>query len=388
MSVLVTRMPSSLLIQLLIIIAFTLNYPAIYIAVFALVLARSIYYLYYSGIVQSENILYFFGLFICVYFGLVFNLIEYPTIIIHSLIAVITFTAAILYVKDLLIYKKISKYLLIIFQVIILIVVARIGFNNFPAENPLEELIEGSSSNAIPTITIVLQINYFIAKYFAKKGVPIITSIITLIIAIIGYGRGSIISAFFILVLALICTIKIKNVKQFFFFSLPVLALLVILIYSYYDEISTFIYLNTKLSAGLVDYHRERIFSAYFSQLDVYTLIAGADYPDFVKYDYNSNPHNSFIRAHHFFGIFYVLFILVIPIVTLWKLSKLKDKTIVFFLLVVLFFRCFSEPVLFPTIFDFYFFASFYVVPKLYLNSISSFQVNAQLSNQTQVNGK
>ena len=75
---------------------------------------------------------------------------------------------------------------------------------------PFSGLIEGSSTNGIPSYLIVIQAVYSILYYCINRRLPIVSSFFTLAVALIGIGRGSIYISVLIVIISVL----------FFFFIL------------------------------------------------------------------------------------------------------------------------------------------------------------------------
>ena len=85
--------------------------------------------------------------------------------------------------------------------------------------------------------------------------------------------------------------------------------------------------------------------------------------------EFNNNPHMSYIRAHHIFGLYYIMLIALVPFVLFSRVVRNHDGVglIVFIAILALLLRCASEPLLFPTLFDtFFFWRCMYVAIKIY----------------------
>jgi hypothetical protein len=138
------------------------------------------------------------------------------------------------------------------------------------------------------------------------------------------------------------------------------------LAYSNYDEeIWEFVERNTKLGHGIQDFHRELMIDEYINKIEGWELITGADYQGTrIASDYRGNPHNSYIRAHHIFGLPYLLMILGFPFIVLNRKQHGAVKAFFFIFLLIAHFRAFTEPVLFPTFFDLFYFACCFAISK------------------------
>ena len=305
-----------------------------------------------ESINKNKNIIIIY--LICVSVSL-FNFYRNDLITFHVLLVVIYLFIAVKMSSDKLLYYHSLKYSFIILQVFVILFALNFGFGLFPVKVPFDFLIEGSSANGITSYAIFLQINYSILKYHLERKIAFKTVILTFVIALMGYGRGSILSAFLILFVSVFLNLLTKEKMQLAFYLIIILFLLVFTINNYYDSIFYFIESKTKLTAGLVDKARSQIIVVYMSLMDGLGLLLGVDYENSVIVtEFRGNPHNSFIRAHHIFGLPYLLFVIFYPFKVLFKN---KNKATVFFnisLMLVLCFRAFSEPIIFPTLLDIY----------------------------------
>lgn len=253
------------------------------------------------------------------------------------------------------IHYKVSYWSLITFQVIILLLVLYYGFGEFPQVSPLEKIFEGKSGNGITSYTVVLQIHLYFLHLIKKEKNDIIlyiTLFFTLLISLSTWGRGSLISSIGMIAI----TLTLYRISKFFY-----ILIIPILIYfgiNEIDAISDFLNRYTKLGRGLDDYNRIEALIQYLSKIeDLNAFIFGGDYNGtIIERGLSGNPHNSFIRAHHNFGIIYIIFILIYTFISIYYVKELKKRILFCALYLILYFRIWTEPVLFPTIFDYFYF--------------------------------
>lgn len=244
------------------------------------------------------------------------------------------------------------KITVFIYQFIVIFLVVYFGFEDFPSVSPLEKIFEGKSGNGITSYLIVIQIAYFILHTLVSSKGDIhlaISLFLTLGISLTTYARGSLISA----VCLIIIYFTLFNRSSLFWVSL--LSIFVVCSVLYYESIELFFLRYTKLSQGFSGDERLIAMNEYLRNMDIIGFLGGVDYSDtIIAEKLNNNPHNSFIRAHHNFGIFYVfsnfLLIFVAPV------FFSNRSTLHFSILLVLLFRIWTEPILLPTILDLYFF--------------------------------
>jgi hypothetical protein len=358
-----TSLRFSVFLHALVIAAFVTASPYIYIILggvigYALIRNTSIFYN-----LNGEEILVAIIYLATILFGVVVNFFEAPIVAYHLFMITLTLLTAVIFTRNPTIYYYSSKICLITFQIILLLFAVFKGFANFPAEVPFENMIEGASANGVTSYMVLLQLNFLLVRFFLFRKVTFITASITLIVALIGYGRGSIVSAFLILLVCVFVHYSLKNKVKFISYMLASIFFVILVISYYFDEIMLFLNVNTKLGAGIVDIERAQIISEYLGKINWHTFFTGADYTNTsVITEFNGNPHNSFIRAHHIFGFPYLLFVILFPFYSIFKRKGVLEIFFYTSVLLILFFRAFSEPIIFPTLFDFYFFSMFLLI--------------------------
>ncbi|GHY28918.1 hypothetical protein VCSRO164_2791 [Vibrio cholerae] len=227
---------------------------------------------------------------------------------------------------------------------------------------PFSGLISGSSTNGIPSYLIVLHIAYATIYYAHYRRLPVIPAILTLIIAVLGIGRGSIYIAVMLLIASFFVNtcgdFKRKRIGSFLFF-ICLISVFIGLAMANFDNVYSFILNKTKALQGINDPYRMQIIVEYLHSLDWWQVIFGGKYDNTViEALYSNNPHISFIRGHAYLGLSYLFFILTPPLfVFLGKLEQnVLDSFVYLFLISTLILRSISEPILFPTSLDYYYF--------------------------------
>lgn len=283
------------------------------------------------------------------------------TAIVHYFVATSAMAAAFVLTRNLPAYRKASRFTLVAAQCGVLLYLMQHGLANFPLENMLPD----SSANGVTSYLIVLQLNYCLINYLQAGRFAWFTSLITFGIAIIGYSRGSILAAVAILMINFMFAAFAGSRGRLIAVVASSIAVLGFVAIQYGDAISGFVVANTKLGSGLYDLHRTEIISDYLHSMNGLTLITGAEYQGTViANEYNGNPHNSFIRAHHIFGLPYLLAICAFPLYLCNRRHRQSVKIYAASLGFVLLFRTATEPVLFPTILDVLFFAGCFALAR------------------------
>lgn len=231
---------------------------------------------------------------------------------------------------------------------------------------PLENIIPGTSTNGIPSYLIVLQVTLSVCTYVQKNRLPILAPVATFVVALIGLGRGSIIVAALILLLSIaVNQLFLRNIYWKLSLIGGAVFILVLVIFSdisgWSDSINQLIE-GSKFSAGVLDEHRGRMVKDYIDQLSGSSLLLGADYSGTsIATLYGGNPHNSFIRLHSMYGIAGLLVVFASLLSVLISSRQLFKKTVVFIFLALLFLRAVTEPILFPTLLDFFYFVCLFI---------------------------
>lgn len=284
-----------------------------------------------------------------------------PTAIAHFAISMLALGIAFAITRDIAVYLRASAWVVWSTQVAVFAFLAVHGLDDFPLEHILPE----TSSNGITSYLVALQANYCIVRFLLRGRATLVTPLITLAICVVGYGRGSILAATAIVAVNAVACLDSRRALR----SVALLALATALaawIYQRHgDAVATFVEVNTKIGSGLVDQHRERQIAEYLERVDGLTLLIGAEYEGTsIASEYNNNPHNAFIRGHHIFGLGYIVLVTVLPFaMTSARLPRTR-RLYAHALVVVVLFRAFTEPILFPTALDTIYFALCFVLAR------------------------
>lgn len=230
---------------------------------------------------------------------------------------------------------------------------------------PFSHVVAGSSTNGIPSYLLVLQISYSLFYFIENRRFPVKSAVITLLVAILGIGRGSIFSSLLVLFFTLgynfyFDILRLAGKRLFFLFLALVFVFLVIIFN--FDFVYAYLASSTKAFHGISDPYRERIFSEYVQGLSWWQLFLGGTYEGTViNIQYDDNPHIAFVRSHAYMGLFYTLIVLFSPFVLFVFKARLRLKFVFFSFIAVFIFRALSEPIVFPTTLDFYYFLILWV---------------------------
>lgn len=273
----------------------------------------------------------------------------------HAASVLLALAMAVALTRDLAHFAAVLRMVLVTVLTAVALFLARSGLADFP----LERLLPNSSSNGITSYLVVLQSAYGIACWRAHRRAPLLTPLATLVVCVVGYGRGSILAAAALVGLSYASLLSPRRPWR----ALTALLLLAGLggsvLQRHGDDIAAFVELNTKIGAGLQDEHRRIQIDAYLGRVDGVSLLAGAGYAGTpIETDYNRNPHNSYIRAHHIFGLPYLAAMLLFPLLLAGRSLFTGGNGLPALYLLVMLLRAVTEPVLFPTLLDVAFLAS------------------------------
>lgn len=240
---------------------------------------------------------------------------------------------------------------------------------------PLGDIIPGSSTNGIPSYFIVLQVAVSLSFLLCHSRLPVLTPIATLVVAFLGLGRGSIVVALALLMASLVFnflffygrSFLVRSVLCFLLFLVVVL-FLIIGFYVLGDFFSAYIE-RSKFSSGLMDPYRAIILIEYLNGLDFLGILFGGSYDGTViDLKYDGNPHIAFIRTHAFYGVFGLLLVVLSPFFLFAARKPLRYRVVGFSFLCLLLVRALKEPILFPTLLDFFYLYVFLIFFKSHMS--------------------
>lgn len=243
-----------------------------------------------------------------------------------------------------------------------LILVALYVYRDF--EEPLGHVIEGSSTNSIPSYLITIQIGYSLAQYVARRSLPFMATLMTFAVAYAGVGRGSLVVAGLIVLGTLVFIIFAQEHSRGLGrrVCLYLMLLLASVLLTFYGSwLYSSLVSGSKLSVGLVDINRLEILEQYLSSLRGLEILTGGDIRDtIITTEYKGNPHIAYIRTHFFFGLPYTLIVIVSPLIFVFSRKSWSSKLLFCSFLGFVILRAVSEPILFPTLLDLFFFTYFF----------------------------
>lgn len=207
-------------------------------------------------------------------------------------------------------------------------------------------------------VSVVLIMNVVIVnsiERIQKEKISILPSILALLFSLLAMGRAGILCTFLLVCNSLYFSWSSYTKRQ----KTGLLLLLVIPIVviglfkgdMVVDYISNLSVLERFDERGVDSPSRDILKREYIANLDIKNLLLGYNFIDnqwFIHY--GQNPHNSYMRLHHFFG-FCFLIVMGFIFKQVIKLFKI-DKFLCIMVLVILL-RSWTDSVLFLTVYDF-----------------------------------
>jgi hypothetical protein len=234
---------------------------------------------------------------------------------------------------------------------------------------PLGQIISGSSTNGLPSYLIVLQVAVSIAVYLDRGRMPMLSAVATFVVAMFGLGRGSIIISLMILMVSLAANIWISTrcrtcrAHAAYLVGAVLVALFGggYLLMNFYELVAMIS--DSKWGVwGLMDPPRAQMANDYLAKLDAASLLVGSNYAGTsINELYGGNPHNSYIRLHSYFGLPGVLLVLFSPLLIFMSCREFLSQLIVGVLILLILVRAITEPILFPTALDFFYFLNIFL---------------------------
>lgn len=351
--------PRAIMLSLFLIgmvVSFSIFHPALLAAYAAGCFAIAIIFVKDFEYISSKEKLFFTFIIAACAVILPINLFRYPTAALHFVMLIATMAASAAAIRDRMSYVSASLVALGFAQGSILTYLFFRGLSDYP----LEDMVPGMSSNGVSSYLICLQINYCIANFHIRKKASLVTSAVTFFVCIVGYGRGSILASSGIMFISMLFSFQSLRRSYAVAATTILLATSTVVIVKNFDAIYDYAERNTKLSAGLFDEARASINTEYWSRMSGVNILIGANYDQsLIERFFNGNPHNSYIRAHHLFGLPYLLLMICMTLRPLTARISNAEKAFHMSMMAILLFRAWTEPIFFPTPFDLMFFSIF-----------------------------
>lgn len=241
---------------------------------------------------------------------------------------------------------KVSRFLLISYYLIFLALGATTGFG---AES-IDGFFPNSSRNGVSAIAIFLQILYTTLFFVTRGSLPLATSLFTFAISVLCHGRAGLIVAGALLVVSLAHRVLRKPLLLLFLAAAAVV--LVVALLAIPNSLVESALAGTNFYRRGFESLRSDMIRDYLAQIEPLSFFTGVNLSSIALIEgYNLNPHNSFLRGHSFFGIAYLVFIVILAL-SLVK-GLLQRQFIIVFLLSLIIVRAFLDIVAFFDLLDF-----------------------------------
>jgi len=214
-------------------------------------------------------------------------------------------------------------------------------------------------------VSVVMIMNIALVSFIEKRqgvSVSIWPALVGFFLALLAQGRAGILVTLFLVLNVLFMHWRglkssIKLISAVIFISG-----LVIFILSQIDTILLVIenieFLERFSKKGVDSPSRDILKREYFSHMNTENIILGYNYQNnhWFKH-YGGNPHNSYIRLHHYFGFF---FFLIVPLIIIALVRLLFRNVFICGLFFAVLLRAYTDTVLFLTLYDFMVILLFY----------------------------
>ena len=223
----------------------------------------------------------------------------------------------------------------------------------------LKGSLEGSFMQmSVNYVSVVMIMNIVLIGYLEsnqKEEISIWPACVGLVLALFAQGRAGILVTFLLLLNVIFVKWRLLNTKTKIVSGIITLGLISIFILSQLQTIilifENFALFERFTERGVDSPSRDILKNEYLYHMKGINLFIGYNYYDnpwFIHY--GGNPHNSYIRLHHFFG---GLFFILIPILVISLFKILKRSYFLFLLFVSVLLRAYTDTVLFLTLYDF-----------------------------------
>jgi hypothetical protein len=273
------------------------------------------------------------------------------TAIAHYAVGMVSILCAVVVTRNLAALCTAMRVTLVTVQILLIVYSLSVGI----AAGPLDKLLAPhTSSNGVTSALIILQASFSLLQFALYRKITLPTAVVTLAICILGFGRGSIVASAIIVAVLLAFSISWNRPWR----TALIFGALILVGFTHASAVVEFVTLNTKIRVGFEDAPRQAMISQYLARIDGADAFFGADFRGTViEEDFLGNPHNSYIRAHHLFGLPYLLGLLLFVVLMVDLRQRVRMLVFGGLMIMVVAARAFTEAILFPAPMDFYFFS-------------------------------
>jgi len=182
-----------------------------------------------------------------------------------------------------------------------------IGFS----PSAMDSFFPNSSRNGVSAIALFLQIFYSASYLMTYGSLPIITPFITFAIAILCKGRAGLAAAGIVLAISMIKAVATDKRRLVLCAGAVVVGMAAL--YTIPNSLVQEAVEHTNFYRRGIESIRSEMWAEYLERINARTFFTGVDLSTVpLIQSYNLNPHNSFIRGHSYFGIPYLIMVLVV----------------------------------------------------------------------------
>lgn len=284
---------------------------------FTLVIFLFSFYFLFELIIKKQYLHRVYFLFIMCLFAMLLYILIFKNemrLLFHIIVYLYSAIAAYwLFKINSKILLKASFFSLIIFYLFFMAAGLYYGFSPYA----INDFFPASSKNYVSAIAIFSQIVYSATYYRVYKKLPLWTTLITLVICILTTGRSAIILSFLIFIVSFLFMTYYGTKKEKIITSFVLLLLSFVILFNI-NLIIEMLLLYTNFVQGL-ESPRSLMNQSYMESMNLQYLIFVVDLSSIQIYnEFNLNPHNTFVMEHSRFGIFYLIFILIFMIYSLY----------------------------------------------------------------------
>ncbi|WP_461764512.1 hypothetical protein [Myroides sp. LJL110] len=207
-------------------------------------------------------------------------------------------------------------------------------------------------------VSVVMIMNVVVVnsiERIQKEKISIMPSILALLFSLLAMGRAGILCTFLLVCNSLYFSwnsyTRNQKIGLFILLLIPIVFVVLFKGDMLVDYISNLSVLERFDERGMVSPSRDILKKEYLDNLDIRNILLGYNFIDnqwFIHY--GQNPHNSYMRLHHFFGFCFLIVIgfILKQVVQLFKIDKFLC-----IMALVIFLRSWTDSVLFLTVYDF-----------------------------------
>lgn len=242
---------------------------------------------------------------------------------------------------------KIVSYSVYIISVVFLIY--------FLLHGRMEGVFPYVSVNYISVVLIMNAVLINFLEYKQDRNVSFLPSILALFFSLLAFGRSGILCAFLLVLNVVWFRWKSFSVKKKigvgFLITLPLMGYVLLnfnVVVNIFDGLTV---LERFQERGLESPARDILMREYLAHIDLKTFLLGYNYDKNTWFiHYGLNPHNSYIRLHHFLG---ALFFIVVPALIIALIRLLRFNKFLFMMLFSILLRAYTDTMLFLYLYDF-----------------------------------